>query len=108
MKKLLSIIISSMAFTSMVYGDGHISTVFGIGTTSCGKYISEVSADGNAKSAYGWWVSGFVSGTNMVKGRIVSTDSAAHEAWLKNYCEQYPLDSFVAAASRLNKELDNK
>jgi hypothetical protein len=57
---------------------------------------------------YGWWVAGFVSGTNLVKGRITSTDNAAHDAWLKKYCEDNPLENFMAAAIGLNKALDKK
>jgi hypothetical protein len=58
---------------------------------SCGKYLNEITTNRQAENAYRWWVAGFVTGTNLVKGRAVSTDSRAHEAWLKQYCEKNPL-----------------
>src|SRR5437879_2645558 len=75
---------------------------FGIGDISCGKYLSEISTHPEAANAYGWWVAGFVTGTNLAKGRVVSTDSPAHDAWLKQYCEKNPLDPFIKAATELD------
>ena len=75
--------------------------------SSCGKYVTDISTNPQAKIAYGWWVAGFVTGTNLEKGRVLATVNAAHKLWLKEYCEKNPLDPFMKAADELNKELDS-
>jgi len=83
--------------------------VFGIDTDlSCGKYLKDISTSTGTEKGYSWWVAGFVTGTNLEKGRAISTDNAGHNAWLKAYCEAHPLELFIDAAMGLNKELDKK
>ena len=81
---------------------------FGMTGLSCGKYLKDISTNKQAENVYDWWVAGFVTGINLEKGRIVSTDNPAHNAWIKLYCEAHPLEPFMRAAIELDKELDRK
>jgi len=102
---LVFIIISVCVSPSLAAEE--LTSVYGPSKLSCGKYISEISTNPQAANAYSWWIAGFITGTNLEKGRAVSTDNLAHEMWLKQYCEKNPLDTFVQAAIELNKELDS-
>jgi hypothetical protein len=83
-------------------------SAFGMLELSCGRYVSEINGNERTKTVYGWWLAGFVTGTNLVKDRIVSTDTAGYEAWVKKYCEEHPLETFQKAVIELDKELDKK
>ncbi len=79
---------------------------FGVQHRSCGSYLGEISTSSVVEIQLEWWVTGFVSGTNLEKAMIVSTDNPGHVAWIKAYCEAHPLEPFTKAAIELNKELD--
>ena len=81
---------------------------FGMSQLSCARYISDVAVNAKFETAYSWWVAGFVTGTNLAKGRVLATDNEAHIAWLKQYCQAHPGDPFVDAAIELDRELDGK
>jgi len=93
---------------SVVYSQPATFKVHGMFDMSCGRYVKEVTDDPEVKNAYSWWIAGFVTGANLEKRRVTSTDSAAHEAWILKYCQENPLDDFMQAASKLNKRLDTK
>jgi hypothetical protein len=83
--------------------------IFGIsGGLSCGAYLKDISTSPAKKNAYEWWVAGLVTGTNLTKGRTVSTDIAGITAWLKRYCDEHPLEPFMKAVIELDKELDKQ
>lgn len=107
MRYALALIIA--LFVSSSFAASEPYTTFGIGQDpSCGKYLEDISRNPQVANAYSWWVAGFISGANLEKGRVVSTDNPSHEAWLKQYCEKNPLDNFIKAAIELNNELDKK
>lgn len=81
---------------------------FGMSQLSCARYIDDMSTNAKFDAAYSWWVAGFVTGANLAKGRIVSTDNEAHIAWLKQYCQAHLSDPFSNAAIELDRELDGK
>jgi len=81
---------------------------FGMSQLSCARYLSDLSTNRKFETAYSWWVAGFVTGTNLAKGRLLSTDNEAHIAWLKQYCQAHPSDLFANAAVELDRELDLK
>lgn len=83
-------------------------TVYGITGTSCGKYILNISTISDAATAYDWWFSGFLTGSNMSKNRATFTDNAANNAWIKKYCEENPLSSLMEAAIKLDMEIDRR
>lgn len=102
------LVLNIVLCTSFSFAADAPFSAFGISGLSCGKYLSEISTNRQAANAYSWGVAGFVTGTNLAKGRAVSTDNPAHEAWLKQYCDKNPLDTFAAAAIELSKELDKR
>lgn len=85
---------------------GEPFTMFGMSNMSCGAYLQEVSNNEVKATSYARWVSGFVSGTNLMKERVTSTDPEGLNGWLKQYCAEHPLDTFAKAAIELNRELD--
>jgi len=74
MKKVF-IIACIIFFPSVVYSQGEYFKGYGTGDMTCGKYIAKITNDPLAKNSYNWWIDGFVTGTNLEKGRITSTDS---------------------------------
>ena len=100
------IVILGLLFTGIANAEDGPFSAFGMASSSCGKYIQNITTSPEAANVYSWWVAGFVTGTNLAKGRATSTDNAAHEAWLKKYCQENPLDPFLKAAIELNKALD--
>jgi hypothetical protein len=105
--QLTSIAIISLLFTGIANAGDWIS-YFGVGKLSCGKYIQDINTYPEAKSAYSWWLAGFVTGTNLAKGRALDIDKPAYEEWIKKYCQENPLDTFINAAIELNKALDKR
>jgi hypothetical protein len=81
---------------------------FGMSQLSCARYIGDMSTSVKFETAYSWWVAGFVTGTNLAKGRVLSTDNEAHIVWLKEYCQAHPGDPFADAAVELDRELDGR
>src|SRR5215470_12632448 len=81
---------------------------FGMSQLSCARYLSDVTSNAKFEVAYSWWVAGFVTGTNLTKSRLLTTDNEAHITWLKQYCQAHPSDLFANAAVELDRELDSK
>jgi hypothetical protein len=81
---------------------------FGMSQLSCARYISNLSTNAKFEAAYSWWVAGFVTGTNLAKGRLLNTDNEAHIAWLKEYCQAHLSEPFADAAVELDRELDGR
>ena len=81
---------------------------FGMSQLSCARYSGDISTNVKFETAYSWWVAGFVTGTNLAKGRLLSTDNEAHIGWLKQYCQAHPSDLFANAVVELDRELDSR
>lgn len=105
LKKLICYLLIFL-YPSLAYAEGEIFRSYGMGM-SCGAYVKEMANDNATKNIYSWWLAGFVTGTNIEKGRSTSTDNIAHEAWVLKYCKENPLEAFMTAASKLNKKLDD-
>ncbi len=95
-----------LLFVLPITGSANTSYYGSVGV-SCVTYIDGI-ADEDIAYAYDMWVAGFVTGTNLEKKRALTTTSELHNAWLKQYCENNPLDMFLTAVMKLNKELDNR
>jgi hypothetical protein len=78
-------------------------TVYGAGTSSCGKWLESIS-DIDARNFSTSWLLGWVSAAeNYNEVDLRETDAAATKAWVHNYCHAHPLDTlFVAAAALVN------
>ncbi len=84
-------------------------TVYGTGTTSCGRWLSEHrSTDDASILAFSQtnWVLGFVSGAGWTGSKEIRlTDVDAMRAWMTQYCEKNPLDDLSTGAENLVQTL---
>jgi len=103
----LALVALSVVFMPAAFAGEEFSG-FGMSQLSCARYLSDLSTNRRFEAAYSWWVAGFVTGTNLAKGRLLSTDNEAHIAWLKQYCQAHPSDLFANAAVELDRELDTR
>jgi hypothetical protein len=80
-------------------------TIFSSGVNSCGKYLSEIAQDELLGYYYDNWLEGYLSAFNRhtdgIDNILEGTDMRGAIAWVKNYCQQYPIDDFETAASKL-------
>jgi 3D (Asp-Asp-Asp) domain-containing protein len=88
--------------------------VMGLGSKSCGSYVLALSqnqtnmaliSDGQRYPtmafAYGQWVDGFVSGTNLSRhagAEQINVDPSGIDLWVDNYCKKHPAQTIVDAA----------
>jgi|SRR5215813_2522779 len=97
---------------------GYAQVSYGMGTNSCGQYLSAVH--GRPPGQYRWvenaregkffdehrlymeWLLGFVDATNWSisagAGRNFFTDPAAIDVWMRKWCEQNPTKTVSEAA----------
>ena len=92
-------------------------TVFGIGFKSCAEYLkvkeykedSEDSEDNRASLAYTAWINGFMSAagayhnTQKSFGDVVDAPDIRH--FIREYCEENPLDSLAKTAINVVNQL---
>jgi len=83
-----------------------IATVYHVTGVTCGKYLNDISNNEAYEDAYSWWIAGFLTGTNLERMRATTTDKHANDAWIKQYCENNPLEYFLTAAIKLNEQLE--
>lgn len=100
MRRVLLIALLAVA-PALVFAQGAFKT-YGIEAISCGTYLQQITTDAAKKAVYGWWLSGFITGANLVRTRDTTTDTGAHEQWLKKYCEENPLELLISAAMKLD------
>lgn len=90
---------------------------YGYGNQTCGHYVS--AREGSRKGSSGdrvevlmylSWFSGFATSISARRSEDVlqGKDSDAIALWLENYCRENPLDSFLAASSKLLTALTGK
>ncbi|MCH8867836.1 MAG: hypothetical protein IID58_13430 [Proteobacteria bacterium] len=87
--------------------------IAGGGSISCGKFIADTKDDEFMSDFYFSWVQGFLSGLNFkyLESTEITTDLSDHEAlqlWIKNYCNDNPLDLYYIAAGKLWVELRHR
>ncbi len=88
--------------------------VAGVGTHSCGQFIADIEAGGQIlTSLYFSWVQGFLTGLNTKyllcqEFHTDLSDPPAIQLWLKNYCEENPLENYMTATAKLWAALRSK
>ena len=102
------VVIILLLFCESAYAEKSIFTVYNVARYSCGKFIADTADNIQAKEVYSWWLGGFISATNMQKGRATTTDRYAHDLWIRNYCKDNPLQLYFSAAVMLDKYLSKK
>jgi hypothetical protein len=88
--------------TFVVSATANAATVF-INLT-CAEYV-EGTAISPASHPYNWLVSGYLTGTNMVRDRTSPADGASYRVWLADYCRQHPFEPFMSALDKLDRYL---
>lgn len=83
-------------------------TVFGAGTTTCGAFLEASQEQGYSFVGYKDWLGGYLTAANIYKSRTIDIDIAGAAAWLRNYCQDHPLEDVATGASKLDSELDRK
>ena len=96
---------------------------FGEGMSSCGEFLRSADAErkrrpANASvtsiydinfAAFASFADGFLVGTNYadpIEAEVGEhTDQNGRMAWLKNYCRNHPLDTYIKALMELRKYL---
>ncbi len=83
--------------------------VDGAGTTSCGKYLEDITDD-EFSTIYVSWTQGFLSGMNladrMAKKEFVSIpDERSIKAYLDKFCRDNPLETPFEGSIHLYREL---
>jgi len=80
--------------------------VLQIGQTSCGSVVDALNG-GNYWQQYIGYINGFITGINITEGGRLGLDveNEAKILFIKNYCNENPLDYFIAALIELEKEL---
>lgn len=82
----------------------------GAGALSCGEMLRDVSETANMKSTYASWMQGFMSALNYLNAakKSVHIDLNYDEGqwvWLKNWCNEHPLELVAYGVDDLYVEL---
>jgi hypothetical protein len=92
--------------------DTGYATVYGFGSSSCGRFIDDTSSHSSSapqnKFNYKVWLGGYVTATDShldhIKDILKGTDLNGAMLWLEDYCRAHRLETFVEAVRAL--ELD--
>ena len=84
--------------------------LIGPGANSCGKFIVGKEKYEELRLVHTAWAQGFLTGLNIkylqsLESATELPDHAAMELWIKNYCEENPLDNYAFAIRNLWREL---
>jgi len=81
-------------------------TTIGVAINSCGSVVDALNG-GNYEQQYYGYINGFITGINYTEGGRLGAniDNEARMLFIKNYCNENPLDPFMTALIELEKEL---
>ena len=110
MRYLIVIAVGMFMVTNPAAPDERPTIIVGAGAASCGKFIAGTEGDDKFRAAYFFWAQGFLSGLNYKyflnwASATNLSGYAAMKIWIKNYCEENPLDSYGVATEKLWHEL---
>jgi len=104
------VLFAALLCFSVVAGAGEIK---GAGATTCGAWLRDRQHNDHFSQLN--WVLGYISSYNMFvyngkdpNGIFGSVDPEAIQAWLDNYCREYPLDPVARGATTLVNELKSR
>ena len=90
---------------------GALAQVQMLGTPSCGEWVTETRKNSATSIAFGFWLTGYLSGIAYGSGKDVLKDRPDREGlllWIENYCQKNPLSKVNEAAQELARELLKK
>ena len=109
--KRLALIVAMTLVSTGAWG----YNIKGVGNDSCGSFVSVKQTKEADYYVYMHWVTGFITGGNVERGRNGGNDSIGDgldaefiELWLENYCRANPLNDLDQAADALVNELISK
>ena len=110
MRYLTIIVVGILMAANATASDESPIILAGVGTVSCKKFIADTEDDESFRTAYFFWSQGFLSGLNYKyflnwASATNLSGYAAMKIWIKNYCEENPLDSYGVATEKLWHEL---
>jgi hypothetical protein len=83
--------------------------IYGLGTNSCGRFVSDRAAKNRSALLTTAWIAGFMTGAGTVPGisggRLSNTDADAISRAIETYCREHPLDTVAEASAELADEL---
>ena len=82
-----------------------------LGAPSCGKWAVESKGESAVGLAYGFWLTGYLSGASYGSQRDIlkhKPDKEGLMLWIGNFCQKNPLAGVNEAAQELIKELIKK
>lgn len=100
---LAAIAVGILLAANTVAAAGNLASIVGAGTASCGEVLSS-----SIEISYFIWAQGHLSAMNLFLTTVEETNLSDHDGqqiWLKNYCEENPLEKYVQAVWSLWIEL---
>ena len=88
---LLGVALVALVSSSNVAGqkpDDVVLIVFGSGTDSCEKYVTEYEKRSWLKHIYVSWIQGYLTGKNVITKKPWDTETLG--AWVYSYCKVNP------------------
>ena len=104
MRIVIAILISLATFRSVASEETFIGLPW---TLSCKNYLNEIEASPQLRTAYHWWISGYVAGLYVKQREYFSPDNRDYEEWFIGYCKRHPSATFASAAIKLQNELES-
>lgn len=106
MRYLAAIAAGMLIVANTAAPDERPTIVVGVNASSCHKFIADTQRSELTGVIYFSWAQGFLSGLNLkyFQSWESATDISNFKAlqpWIKNYCEENPLDDYVEAISEL-------
>ena len=105
------IVLSLFFFSFCVNADNAPFSGYGASLKSCGEFVAD-SSSRNYKHEYLVWLWGYFTAVNKHdesvrpnKNILAGKDSESILLWLKNYCNDNPLDNFLQATIALQDAL---
>jgi hypothetical protein len=79
--------------------------IMGHGTSSCGSYTSSPLI---LSATYDAWILGYLTARFWSEKISSSSDNEGYLQWIRNYCQNKPLDSIYDASEQLVIHLERK
>jgi len=106
--KIIFLIMVLVVSGNLYAEEGDPFWVAGLASGTCGEFISDRGWD-DYPQYYGY-VNGFITGYRYGEGSSFAARVNTNDMllWVKNYCDDHPLEPLISALVKLVKELKNK
>ncbi len=98
-----------VALIAQAYPPQEQFMIYGLGTNSYGRFVSDRAAKNRSALLTTAWIAGFMTGAGTVPGmsggRLSNTDADAITRAIETYCKAHPPDTVAEASAELADEL---